>query len=420
MTEIGYNKQMNHTLSSSHLPLAEARILLGISGGIAAYKSVDLARKLVQAGAEVRVVLTASATHFVSTTALQAVTGHEVRQALWDETAEAAMSHIELARWATCVLVAPATAGLMARMAQGMADDLLTTLLLATQAPVLIAPAMNGHMWRHAATQDNLATLVQRGVQYLMPESGSLACGDVDVGRLPAVEVIVEWLASHFVAKVWQGKRILITAGPTVEDIDPVRFIANRSSGKMGYALAAAAASMGAEVCLISGPTHLSAPIGVRLIAVRSAEEMFTEVQAELAAADVFIAAAAVADYRVAQPASQKLKKQGDAPLTLTLEQNPDIVAWAAQQSPRGRVVAFAAETEQVSDNARQKLVRKGVDAILANSVAGGAVFEQDDNQLLLITDEIEQEFPLTSKQQLAQQVLYYFAQLWQQPSDSQ
>jgi phosphopantothenoylcysteine decarboxylase / phosphopantothenate---cysteine ligase len=390
--------------------LSERRILLGISGGIAAYKTVDLARKLTQAGAQVRCVLTEGATHFVSATALQAVTGFAVRQSLWDETAEAAMSHIELARWADILLIAPATADVIARLAQGLANDLLTTLVLATQAKLCLAPAMNGVMWRHPATQANLALLQQRGANMLMPESGSLACGEVDTGRMPEPVSIVNWLAQLDIPSLWQGKKVLITAGPTIEDIDPVRFIANRSSGKMGYALAQVARAMGAEVCLISGPTQLAPPTGVELISVRSAQQMFEAVQRHFNGTDLMLAAAAVADYRVEQVAEQKLKKQGGQALTLTLVQNPDIVAWAAAQPNRGRVIAFAAETENLLAHAQAKLQRKGVDAVLANSVAEGAGFDQLQNQLTLVSHQAVHEFPLADKSLLAQQVLTYFA----------
>lgn len=408
-----YNNSMMNTALAQDRLLSGRRILLGISGGIAAYKTVDLARKLVQAGAQVRCVLTEGATHFVSATALQAVTGVAVRHSLWDEAAEAAMSHIELARWADTLLIAPATADVMARLAHGMANDLLTTLVLATQAKICIAPAMNGQMWRHAATQANLSLLQQRGTHLLMPESGSLACGEVDTGRMPEPVTIVEWLSHLAVSPLWQGRKVLITAGPTVEDIDPVRFIANRSSGKMGYALAQAARAMGAEVCLISGPTQLTPPTGVTFVAVRSAREMFDAVQAHFVGTDLMLAAAAVADYRVKQMAEHKLKKQAEQSLTLTLVQNPDIVAWAAAQPNRGKVIAFAAETENLIAHAQVKLKRKGVDAVLANSVADGAGFDQAQNQLFLVSSDGVHEFPLTQKSQLAQQVLAHLAAIY-------
>jgi phosphopantothenoylcysteine decarboxylase/phosphopantothenate--cysteine ligase len=379
---------METTTSVNFMTLTGKKILLGITGGIAAYKTVDLARKLVQAGAQVQCVLTESATQFVSPLALQAVTGNAVRSTLFDATAEVAMSHIELARWADILLIAPATANTLAKLAHGLADDLLATLALATKAELVIAPAMNGDMWRHPATQTNLALLQQRGARLIEPANGSLACGEVDVGRMQEPQDIVNALAQSQPEPILAGKRVLITAGPTFEDIDPVRFIGNRSSGKMGYALAQAARDMGAEVVLISGPTALPDPKGITIIRVRSALQMLEAVQTHFTGTDFMIAAAAVADYRVEHIASSKLKKQGDGGLTLNLVQNPDIVAWAAAQPNRGKVIAFAAETDDVLANAQAKLVRKGVDAVLANSVANGAGFEQDENCVTLITEQ--------------------------------
>ncbi len=363
-------------------------VILGITGGIAAYKSVDLARKLVKSGMQVQCVLTESAVHFVSPLALQVVTDRVARSAVFDEHAEAAMSHIELARWADVLLVAPATADILARLAQGVANNLLTTLALATQAKLVLAPAMNGDMWRHPATQANLALLQARGAHIILPDSGSLACGEVDVGRMQEPQDIVRALLALFAVKVEKilvSKRVLITAGPTYEDIDPVRFIGNRSSGKMGYALAEAARDLGAQVILISGPTALPDPQGITTIRVRSAMQMLAIVQENFVDIDFTIAAAAVADYRVEQIATSKLKKQGDSGLILNLVQNPDIVAWVAAQPSRGKIIAFAAETEDLITNAKEKLVRKGVDAVLANSVAYGAGFERDDNCLTLL-----------------------------------
>lgn len=399
-------------MSVSPSPGAGKRLLLGISGGIAAYKAVDLARKLTQAGWQVQCVLTEGGAQFVSPLALQAVTGFAVRQSLWDAQAEAAMGHIELARWADVLLVAPASADVLARLAAGMANDLLTTLVLAARAPLLVAPAMNGYMWRHAATQANVALLRSRGVQVLGPDVGALACGDEDVGRMISPEELVaavqDRMSPAMGGAVLAGRRVLITAGPTHEDLDPVRFIGNRSSGKMGYALAQVAAQLGAQVTLVSGPVSLTAPAGVQLVQVRSAQQMFEAVQQHFIGCDVMVAAAAVADYRPAQPAAHKLKKQGDAGLTLTLVQNPDIVAWAAAQPGRGRVVAFAAETDNLLDNARAKLTRKGVDGVLANSVAAGAGFEQDDNHLFWVTAQQCTDLGHDDKTALARRV-------WQQ-----
>jgi len=380
------------------MSLSGKKIILGIAGGIAAYKTVDLARKLVQAGASVQCVLTESAAQFVSPLALQAVTGRAVRSALFDTDAEAAMGHIELARWADILLIAPATANTLAKLAQGLADDLLTTLVLATKADLVIAPAMNGDMWRHPATQANLVLLQQRGARLIEPASGSLACGEVDVGRMQEPQDIVNALAQSQPEPILAGKRVLITAGPTFEDIDPVRFIGNRSSGKMGYALAQAARDMGAEVVLISGPTAIPDPQGIKTIRVRSALQMLQAVQTHFTGTDFMVAAAAVADYRVEQIASSKLKKQGDGGLTLNLVQNPDIVAWAAAQPNRGKVIAFAAETDNLLENAQAKLVRKGVDAVLANSVANGDGFEQDENCVTLMTVKEARLLPCSNK----------------------
>ena len=312
-------------------------LLLGVTGGIAAYKSVELARRLVQFGFDVQVLLTDAGAEFVSPLALQAVTGKPVRQALFDHQAEAGMSHIELAKWADVVLIAPASADIIAQLAGGFGCNLLTTVALATSAQIMIAPAMNGNMWRHLAVQANIATLIERGVHVLTPETGSLACGDVDVGRMPDIDILVSSV-EQLVMPMSQsllGKKVLITAGPTFEDIDPVRFIGNRSSGKMGYALAQAAHALGADVTLITGPTALSNPQGIQVIQVRSAEQMLLAVQSTFSGQDWMIAAAAVADYRVAEKSDQKLKKQADSGLTLTLVQNPDIVAWAASQHNR-------------------------------------------------------------------------------------
>jgi phosphopantothenoylcysteine decarboxylase/phosphopantothenate--cysteine ligase len=384
-------------------------LLLGISGGIAAYKGVELARRLVQSGYEVQVVMTQAGAEFVSPLALQAVTGRSVRQDLFDLHAEAGMSHIELAKWADVLLIAPATADMIAKLAHGFADNLLTTLALATRAPILLAPAMNGQMWRHPAVQSNLDLLSQRGVHLIPPETGSLACGDVDVGRLAEIDHILATTQSLGYDAVSQqalaGKKVLITAGPTFEDIDPVRFIANRSSGKMGYALARAAQSMGAEVTLISGPTSLPDPAAITILRVRSAEQMFAEVKTRFAEQDWMIAAAAVADYRVANPAPHKLKKQDQASLTLSLVQNPDIVAWAASQQPRGKVIAFAAETDHLLENAQSKLRKKGVDAVLANWVNEGKGFEQTENHLFLLTKQGIEDLGVHAKSRLAYQV---------------
>jgi phosphopantothenoylcysteine decarboxylase/phosphopantothenate--cysteine ligase len=363
--------------------LQAQRILLGVTGGIAAYKSAELVRRLRDAGAEVRVVMTASALHFVGATTFQALSGHPVRSSLWDAAAEAAMGHIELARWATRVVIAPASANVIARLAQGRANDLLSTLCLATEAPLTVAPAMNRVMWAHPATQANVATLRARGVGILGPASGDQACGEVGAGRMVEPAAIVAALADDAPAGVLAGRRLLISAGPTYEDIDPARFIGNRSSGKMGFALATAARALGAQVTLVAGPVALPTPAGVRRIDVRRAAQMRDAVLAGLAGHDVYIGAAAVADYAPAETSDRKIKKTGDT-LTLTLQRTPDILAEVAAHPQRPRlVVGFAAETNDLEAYARDKLARKGLDMIAANDVGqAGQGFEADDNAL--------------------------------------
>ncbi len=364
-------------------PLQGQRILLGVSGGIAAYKSAELVRRLRDAGAEVRVVMTASALHFVGPTTFQALSGHPVRSSLWDEAAEAAMGHIELARWATRIVIAPATANVIARLAQGRANDLLSTLCLASEAPLTLAPAMNRVMWAHPATQANVATLQARGVELLGPAEGDQACGEVGAGRLLEPGQIVAALAAPSLPPRLAGRRVLVSAGPTFEDIDPVRFIGNRSSGKMGFAVAAAARAMGAEVTLVAGPVALPTPAGVQRVDVRRAAQMREAVLSRLAGHDVYLGAAAVADYTPAETLPQKIKKSGET-LTLTLVRTADVLAEVATHPQRPRlVVGFAAETQDMEAYARDKLLRKGLDLIAANDVArAGQGFECDDNAL--------------------------------------
>jgi len=394
--------------------LAGKQVLLGVTGGIAAYKAPDLVRRLREQGAEVRVVLTPAAARFVTPLTFQAVSGHPVRSGLWDEAAEAAMSHIELARWADLVLVAPATADFLARLAAGMADELLTTLCLATDAPVFAAPAMNRLMWANPATRHNMRTLAARGVQLLGPGSGDQACGETGDGRmLEALEIVAE-LADGAAAGegALAGRKLLITAGPTREAIDPVRYLTNRSSGRMGYAIAAVAARSGASVTLVSGPVDLAPPPGVRVLQVETAAEMRAAVQAELAGAEVFISAAAVADYRPASPASQKMKKQpGQTRLELELLRNPDILAEVAASSPRPFVVGFAAETENLEANARLKLETKGLDMIAANKVGADCGFDRDDNTLLVLWPGGHEDLGCGSKTALAGRLLELIAE---------
>jgi len=403
--------------------LASKKILLGITGGIASYKSAILARRLQDAGAEVRVVMTDGAQAFITPLTLQALTGNPVHTDLLDESAEAAMGHIELARWADLIVIAPASANTLARLASGLADDLLGTLCLATTSQIMLAPAMNHQMWKNVATQANAHLLKDRGFLMLEPDSGHQACGETGSGRMPEPEDIrdqvIQWfqspagnapnlavqsnesfqsntaIAANTAAnndssntqsnqgKALSGKHVLITAGPTVEPIDPVRFISNHSSGKMGYALAAAAVAAGAKVTLVSGPTQLDTPQGVSRIDVQQANDMLSVVESHVPTTDVFIAVAAVADYRMVDIADEKIKKNSDE-MTLTLVKNPDILKTISLRDDRPFCVGFAAETENVADHARGKLSKKKLDLIAANDVgqSGTPVFGADSNAL--------------------------------------
>ncbi len=366
-------------MSAARFP---ARIVLGVSGGIAAYKSAELVRGLRRRGSEVQVVMTRGASRFITATTLQALSGRPVRKSLWDAAAEAAMSHIELARWAEAIVIAPASADTLARLAQGRADDLLTTLCLASEAPLWLAPAMNRVMWAHAATRSNLQTLEARGARVIGPGVGDQACGEVGAGRMSEPEDIITALSAPVGQRELAGRRVLISAGPTLEDIDPVRFLGNRSSGRMGFALAEAARAAGAEVQLIAGPVNLPTPVGVARTDVRSALDMRDAVLAALADVDVFVSAAAVADYRPAEVLTCKRKKSAEA-WQLALVANPDIVAEVAARTDRPFVVGFAAETNDVELYARGKLERKKLDMIAANLVGcAGRGFEADDNAL--------------------------------------
>ncbi|OWL88535.1 bifunctional phosphopantothenoylcysteine decarboxylase/phosphopantothenate--cysteine ligase CoaBC [Halopseudomonas aestusnigri] len=390
--------------------LFNKQVVLGVSGGIAAYKSAELIRRLRDAGAEVRVVMTNAAREFITPLTLQALSGHPVHGDLLDPAAEAAMGHIELARWADLVLIAPATADMMARLAQGRGDDLLTTLVLATDAPVAIAPAMNQAMWRDRATQHNLALLLERGVKVFGPGDGGQACGDVGPGRMLEPTDIAARAAECFERGLLAGRHILINAGPTREAIDPVRYISNHSSGKMGFALAEAAAEAGARVTLVAGPVNLPTPARVQRVDVVSAQQMLDACLAALPA-DLFIASAAVADYRPDACAEQKLKKTpgSDDGMTLTLVRNPDILATLASHSERpGFCVGFAAETQDVLGYARDKLQRKNLDLIIANDVSqSGIGFNSDDNAVTLIDRDLTStHLPQASKQKLARDLI--------------
>jgi phosphopantothenoylcysteine decarboxylase / phosphopantothenate---cysteine ligase len=387
--------------------LAQRRILLGVSGGIAAYKACELVRRLRDLGAQVRVVMTENATRFVTPTTFQALSGEAVRVSLWDESAEAAMGHIELARWAERVLIAPASADLMARLAHGFANDLLSTLCLATAAPVYVAPAMNQQMWAHAATQANLATLRARGVHILGPAAGDQACGEVGSGRMLEPHQLREAMVASFGDQVLAGLKVVVSAGPTYEDIDPVRFIGNRSSGKMGFAVAEAAARAGAQVTLVAGPVSLATPHGVtRRIDVRSAAQMHAAVTEAAAGADIYVGAAAVGDYRPNAVAEHKLKKQNGVDLTLQLAENPDILASLSAQPSHPFLVGFAAETRNVESYARDKLQRKGLDMIAANQVGDGLGFETADNAITLYWADGSAELPRADKAVLARQLI--------------
>lgn len=392
------------------LELAHKRIVLGVSGGIAAYKSAELVRRLREAGAEVRVVMTAGATRFIAPLTFQALSGQPVRSELFDAAAEAAMGHIELARWADAVLIAPASANTLARLAQGLADDLLSTLCLATRAPLLVAPAMNQAMWGNAATQANVAVLQQRGVRVCGPAVGGQACGETGPGRMLEPADLLAQLAALFASGALVGLRVLITAGPTREPIDPVRFISNRSSGKMGYAVAAAAAEAGARVVLVSGPVALAGPDRVERVPVETAAEMHAAVLARAADCDIFIAAAAVADYRPQAAADQKLKKHSAA-LRVDLQRTEDILAAVAALRPAPFTVGFAAETERLAEHARSKRMAKSLDMIAANWVnVPGQGFEADDNALHLFWEGGDCELPRASKEQLARALVAHIA----------
>ena len=385
------------------------RVLLGITAGIAAYKAAELARLLIGEGAEVQAVMTCSAGRFIGPMTLQAITGRNVRDALFDPVHEAAMGHIELARWAEVILVAPATADFLAQIAAGMARDLLSTLCLASTVPLLVAPAMNQAMWRHAATRANVALLVSRGVTMLGPDEGEQACGDTGPGRMLEPSAIVSALRGAPSRGRLLGLRVVLTAGPTREALDPVRFLGNRSSGKMGFALASALTAQGAEVVLISGPVALATPPGVERIDVASALEMRDAVFTSLPGAAIFVACAAVADFRPAVVAEQKIKKTTET-LTLELIRNPDILSEVSALSDRPFCIGFAAETHDLETFAEAKLRTKGLDMIAANRVSASQGFETDDNALLVIWDGGREALAQQSKPQLAARLVKLIA----------
>jgi len=390
--------------------LNNKRILVGITGGIAAYKAVLLVRELKKLGADVQVVMTQAAEAFVTPMTLQALSGRPVRRDLFDEDSEAAMSHIEQAKWADHIIIAPATANMIAKLAHGFADDLLTTIHLASSCPVLVCPAMNQAMWHHPATQENLETLKRRGVMIAGPAAGHQACGDEGPGRMIEPDAIIQALRMHTAHNLLQGKRVVITAGPTREPIDPVRYLTNRSSGKMGYALASAAHIAGADVVLVSGPTALPAPDGVILKKVNTAAEMHDAVMYALQPEDVFIAAAAVSDYKPDVTATQKLKKQHADGMTLTLVQNQDILKAVSATKKAALVMGFAAETEALEAHAREKLHKKNLDCIVANLVSESQGFDVDDNEVALITPDKTYCLSKKHKDQLAAELVAFIA----------
>ncbi len=398
--------------------LKNTNIILGVTGGIAAYKTPDLVRKLVAKGANVRVVMTQSAKEFVSPLALQAVSGNLVSDDLLNKDAEAAMGHIELARWADKLLVAPATANFIAKLTHGLADDLLSTLCLATPAPIIIAPAMNQQMWFADATQANLKVLEQRKIQFLGPAQGQQACGDVGPGRMLEPQDIADLLAQETIELLLTGKRITVTAGPTREEIDPVRYLSNHSSGKMGYALAIAAQQLGATVTLISGPVNLPSLVDIHTLSVSSAQQMHEAVMQTIHNCDIFIGCAAVADYRVQQKSNQKIKKS-ESELTLTFIKNPDILSDVAHLDNAPFTLGFAAETQKIREHALNKLQRKKLNMIAANDVSDSTIgFNSDQNALTVFWSKGEKKLDVADKQLLASQLMRLVAQRYNEDTN--
>jgi phosphopantothenoylcysteine decarboxylase/phosphopantothenate--cysteine ligase len=392
------------------------KILVGICGGIAAYKTTYLVRELTRLGAEVKVVMTESSQQFVTPLTLQALTGNEVRLDLFDAQAERAMGHIELARWADYLVIAPASAHCLAKMAQGIADDLLSTLYLVAEIPVVACPAMNRSMWAHPATRANCSLLHERGVLFVGPEEGDQACGEHGLGRMSEPSQIISALRLLEVHQLLAGKQVVITAGPTRESVDPVRYLSNYSSGKMGYAMAEAAARAGAQVTLVSGPSALHVSSGIERIRVESAQEMYDAVMMHIQPECIFIGAAAVADYQIESPAVEKMKKKEHSELLLHLVRTKDILSSVAQSGLASFVVGFAAETSHLMDYAKDKLKNKKLDMIVANYVGKGVGFETDLNQVTVVTKRKQFELPLTHKTRLAGQIIAILAASLQNP----
>ena len=402
--------------------MRKQNVILGVTGGIAAYKAPELVRRLRERGAEVQVVMTESAGQFVTETSLQAVSGQPVRQNLWDKEAEAAMGHIELARWADLVLIAPTTAEYMARLAAGSAPDLLTTLCLATKAPIVIAPAMNHVMWANPAVQANREILEKRGIKLLGPEDGDQACGETGIGRMMAPADIAASVHPNEPVSITDparlgGKTVMVTAGPTREAIDPVRYITNRSSGKMGYAIACAARDAGAKVILISGPVSLDEPDGIERVCVETAEQMFAATHEHIQGVDIFIAAAAVSDYRPQHQKANKIKKT-EASMQLDLIKSPDTLASVAKLADGPFTIGFAAETEQLREYALGKLENKKLDMIVANKVGADCGFDRDDNSVEVFWGGGEQSFPMMAKSELASQLILLIADRYDSRTD--
>lgn len=399
--------------------LKNKRVIVGVTGGIAAYKSADLVRRLREQGADVRVVMTQSACEFITPLTMQALSGQPVHTTLLDPGAEAAMGHIALARWSDAILIAPASANFMAKLAHGQADDLLSTLCLAATVPILLAPSMNREMWLNPATQDNARLLQQRGYRLLGPGTGDQACGEIGPGRMLEPRELVQQLSGVFQSDLLGARKIIVTAGPTREDIDPVRYISNRSSGRMGYAVARAAAEAGADVTLVSGPVVLEAPDRIRIRAVNTAAQMRDAVMNDIGDTDIFIAAAAVADYRCKQVAGQKMKKTVNE-LKITLEKNPDILAEVASLPVSPFTVGFAAETEALFDHARQKLVDKKLDMIAANLVGAGKGFDSEENELQVLWKDGGITLELAPKEKLARRLIGIVAERFYEKSSAQ
>jgi phosphopantothenoylcysteine decarboxylase/phosphopantothenate--cysteine ligase len=387
--------------------LSNKRILLCVTGGIAAYKTAELTRLFKKNGAEVRIIMTQSAQEFVTPLTLQAVSGNQIHYSLLDEEAELGMGHIELAKWADVILIAPCTAESLARLAQGRANDLMSAVILASDAQLFIAPAMNVKMWEDKVTQKNLETLKLKDVLFIGPDSGEQACGDIGEGRMSEPDFIALQIAKSFTSSVFNGKKILITAGPTKEAIDPVRYLTNNSSGKMGYALAEVAYLSGAEVNLISGPVNIKPIEGVKLININTADEMLKEVKALITNTDIFIGCAAVADFKPIDFHKSKIKKDHNDEMSLKLIKNPDILQYASDHMKEKLVIGFSAETDNVIENAKTKLLKKNLNMIICNDVSNKEIgFDSDNNEVHLITHDDVVKLTKTSKLKIAKQII--------------